>query len=37
MYDSAQGINQGYKEAVWWYPEAAEQGKTLAQLNLGQT
>ena len=34
-YDTGEGIDQDYREAVRWYREAAEQGNASAQYNLG--
>ena len=36
VYDNCLGVNQDYKEAAKWYREAAEQGETWTQLNLGR-
>ena len=31
MYDQGKGVTQDYKEAVEWYPKAAEQGDANGQ------
>lgn len=36
MYDQGRGVTQNYKEAVWWYRKAAEQGDAVAQFNLAE-
>ena len=35
LYDTGQGVEQSYEEAVGWYRKAAEKDLPLAQLNLG--
>ena len=35
MYERGYGVPQDYKEAVYWYRLAAEQGLAEAQTNLG--
>jgi len=35
MYDTGQGVEQDFKEAVEWYQKAADQGDVKAQYNLG--
>ena len=35
MYRNGEGVPQDYKEAVKWYRLAAEQGRAVAQNNLG--
>ena len=35
MYEAGQGVPQDDAEAVAWYRQAAEQGHTEAQFNLG--
>ena len=35
MYDSGEGVQQDYDEAVKWYRKAAEQGNAYAKFNLG--
>ena len=34
-YNSGQGVEQSYTEAVKWYRKAAEQNNPIAQNNLG--
>lgn len=34
-YEFGIGVNQDYKQAVYWYQKAAEQGYTIAQSSLG--
>lgn len=34
-YKKGHGVNQDFKEAIYWYRKAAEQGNTDAQYNLG--
>jgi TPR repeat protein len=35
MYATGRGVTQDYKQAVYWYTKAAEQGFAAAQYNLG--
>jgi len=35
MYDKGKGVTQDYKQAVYWYQKAAEQGYAEAQNHLG--
>ena len=35
MYDQGKGVEQDYKQAVYWYKKSAEQGYANAQYNLG--
>ena len=35
MYDSGEGVEQDYKQAVSWWTKAAEKGHAVAQNNLG--
>ena len=35
MYHQGQGVTQDYKQAVYWFQEAATQGLAEAQFNLG--
>ena len=34
MYEFGKGVDEDYRQAVFWYKKAAEQGDTKAQLNL---
>jgi hypothetical protein len=35
MYGNGNGIPKNYKQAIYWYAKAVEQGNADAQLNLG--
>lgn len=35
MYFEGKGIQQDYKQAMYWFNKAAEQGNAIAQNNLG--
>ena len=35
MYENGIGVKQDYDKAIFWYTEAAKQGDTNAQNNLG--
>jgi TPR repeat protein len=35
MYENGQGIKQDFKEAAKWFRQAADQGDSWAQYNLG--
>ena len=35
MYENGKGVTQDYKEALKWYPKAAEQGNAYGQNSLG--
>jgi TPR repeat protein len=36
MYETGQGVAQDYKQALYWYTKAAEQGDSMAQYSLGR-
>ena len=36
MYETGQGVALDYKQAVFWYRKAAEQGDLMAQSGLGR-
>ena len=35
MYNKGEGVPKDYKQAIYWYTKAAEQGDDEAQFNLG--
>ena len=35
IYTYGKGVNKDYSKVFYWYQKAAEQGDSLAQLNLG--
>lgn len=35
MYHEGQGVTKSFKQALYWYKEAALQGNTKAQYNVG--